>query len=220
MTNLTIARAAALAVTDPGRLRADLSECSRDELRALERESRQRWRTPQWLLDLLVADGWAGPWDIDLWADDDGSNRIHGTLAWRGPSHQRDHVTSGGGVTRALPKRCVAFANPPFGLWSQAVAEAVEMVTEGQVRELTLVGPCDMSTEAVRELEAMGSECRPGRVHATRVPVPGRWSFEAPPELPAIMAGRGVAGGFDSPSRTSGVWVLRRVPEIRRGGER
>jgi hypothetical protein len=217
MTTLTIARAAALAVTDPGRLRADLSECSRDELRALERESRQRWRTPQWLLDLLERDGWAGPWDVDLWADDDGSNRIRGARMWRGPGCARNHVWPG---AAALAPGARAFANPPFGLWSQAVAEAVEMVTEGQVRELTLVGPCDMSTEAVRELEAMGSECRPGRVHATRVPVPGRWSFDPPPELPAIMAARGVAGGFESPSRTSGVWVLRRVPEIHRGGER
>jgi hypothetical protein len=113
-----------------------------------------------------------------------------------------------------------AFANPPFGLWGEAVAEGVNMVSAGHFRQLTLVGPCDMSTEAVRELEAMGSECRPGRVHALRVPVPGRWSFDRPPELPAIMAARGVAGAFDAPSRTSGVWVLRRVPETRRGGER
>jgi hypothetical protein len=217
MTTLTIARAAALAVTDPAQLRAELAACSRDELRSLERESRQRWRTPQWLLDLLVADGWAGPWDVDLWCDDDGSTRIRGTRAWRGPSCARDHVWPG---PEALTPGLRALANPPFGLWAEAVAEAVEMVTEGQVRELTLIGPCDMSTEAVRELEAMGSECRPGRVHALRVPVPGRWSFDAPSELRYIMAARGVAGGFDAPSRTSGVWVLRRVPEIRRGGER
>jgi hypothetical protein len=217
MTDLTIARAAALAVTDPGRLRADLSECSRDELRALERESRQRWRTPQWLLDLLVADGWAGPWDIDLWADDDGSNRIRGTRMWRGPGCARDQVWPG---PEALTPGSRAFANPPFNMWGEAVSEAVAHVGWFMFRELTLVGPCDMSTEAVRELEAMGSECRPGRVHALRVPVPGRWSFDAPAELRYIMAGRGVAGGFDAPSRTSGVWVLRRVPEIRRGGER
>lgn len=209
-TNLTIARAAALAVTDPAQLRAELAECSREELRALEKESRQRWRTPQWLLDLLVADGWAGPWDVDLWCDDDGSNRIRGARMWRGP-----------GIDSMLVSDSLrAFANPPFNAWGEAVAEGVNMVSAGQVRQLTLVGPCDMSTEAVRELEAMGSECRPGRVHATRVPVPGRWSFEPPAELPAIMAARGVAGGLDSPSRTSGVWVLRRVPEIRRGGDR
>lgn len=216
-TTLTIARATALAVTDPAQLRAELAECSRDELRALERESRQRWRTPQWLLDLLVADGWAGPWDVDLWCDDDGSNRIRGARMWRGPGCARDHVWPG---PDALTPGSRAFANPPFNAWGEAVSEAVAHVGWFMSRELTLVGPCDMSTEAVRLLESIRAECRPGRVHATRVPVPGRWSFEPPAELRYIMAGRGVAGGFDSPSRTSGVWVLRRVPEIRRGGDR
>jgi hypothetical protein len=191
-----------------------LAQLDPPTLARLEAESRQRWQTPAGVLDALVDGSWAGPWDLDLWADDDGSNAVTARAehwrpagvdpAWRGPSSPRQVDTG-----RAL-------ANPPFGLWRVAVDEAFTLVGSGHAVEVTLVGMADPSTRVARDLARAGNENRPGHVHATPVPLAGRWSFEPPPELPLLLRALGKRAISGSPARAAGVWVLRQVPDVLR----
>lgn len=178
---------------------------------------RQSWMTPAWLLSELTAHGWAGPWDFDAFADDDGENavtiRSAGAYVTDLRSQLLEHVQNGGPeaeresivnpwASAATPRawRGHVFANPPFKLWGRVVPKAVELVESGAVLSVTLVGLDDRSTKAVRLLSRCEAENRAGKAHAVRVPIEGRWGFEPPAGVTESTA-----------TRAHAVWVLRRV---------
>lgn len=167
-------------------------------------DPRQCWRTPAWVLDALLDGGWAGPWDVDAFADADGGNAVternggvwstgqRTSYGWHHATNPIDWNSKGG---------LHVFANPPFRLWARCVSDALAaMASPTGPASVTLVGLYDPSTVAVQRLTEAGAARTEGAVHATLVPIAGRWGFDPPPGI--------TASGTD---RAHGVWVLRRV---------
>ena len=184
-------------------------------------DARQTWRTPAWLLDALVGGGWAGLWDVDAYAAEDGSDAVtwRDDDRWAGPRREQllGRAWEGRSCEIVNKPYCSAarpidwtsaeisglriFANPPFRLWSVAGFGALHgMRRPDGPAEVTLVGLDDRSTELGRALHRAEHACEAGDVHATRVSIVGRWGFDPPPGVEPTQA-----------DRAHGVWVLRRV---------
>jgi hypothetical protein len=128
---------------------------------------RRRGRTPAWLLDALVSGRWAGPWDVDVYASEDGSDAV--TVRRDGRWYTGHGPTRGswGHLRRPIDWSAPGvaglriFANPPFRLWSVAGLGALHgMRRDDGPAQVTLVGLDDRSTELGRALHRAERGCR------------------------------------------------------------
>ncbi|NDD55570.1 hypothetical protein EBZ39_17180, partial [bacterium] len=145
----------------------------------------------------------------DAYAAEDGSDAVtvRHVGRWMSPERWRDQVSMWRCAGRPIDWTSAEigglriFANPPFRLWSIAGLGALHgMRREDGPAQVTLVGLDDRSTELGRALHRAEHACEAGEVHATRVPIPGRWGFDPPPWIEQSGA-----------DRAHGVWILRRV---------